>query len=153
MGSFNDLEGINDCDEGIDIEKKEFVGYGYNDGRIFVDKPKNDNFNTKQLTEEEICKNELSKWLSHPNELGQKPFCVEYTNSFVDEDGISCMIYKFKKDEQSKWLLGIVSDSGTFSEMREYNKESEINDAKAILNMLKEFWKKMANDINKGRKR
>ena len=27
MGSFNDLEGINDCDEGIDIEKKEFVGY------------------------------------------------------------------------------------------------------------------------------
>ena len=63
------------------------------------------------------------------------------------------MIYKFKKDEQSKWLLGIVSDSGTFSEMREYNKESEINDAKAILNMLKEFWKKMANDVNKGRKR
>ena len=36
MGNFNDLEGINDCDEGIDIEKKEFVGYGYNDGRFLL---------------------------------------------------------------------------------------------------------------------
>jgi len=64
---------------------------------------------------------ELEKWLADPAELGRKPAKIEYTASFEDEDGIKCMIFKFKKSFFGKWLLGIVSESGTFSEMKEYN--------------------------------
>lgn len=76
---------------------------------------------------------ELENWLSDPRELGHKPAKIEYTNSFTDEDGIKCMIFKYKKSILGKWLLGIVSESGTFSQMRKYNKNTEIEDAKKLL--------------------
>ena len=41
-------------------------------------------------------------------------------------------------------MLGIVSESGTFSEMKEYHAKNEIDDATIILNMLKEYWKEQA---------
>ena len=87
---------------------------------------------------------ELENWLADPTELGRKPAKIEYTASFEDEDGIKCMIFKFKKSFFGKWLLGIVSESGTFSEMKEYNSATETEDAKALLHILKEYWKKMA---------
>jgi len=90
---------------------------------------------------------ELSNWLSDSNELGNKPSKIEYTNSFEDEDGIKCMIFKYKKNILGKWLLGIVSESGTFSEMQEYNQQNEIKDAKRILEMLKNYWKEMAKNM------
>lgn len=90
---------------------------------------------------------ELENWLSDSHELGDKPSRIEYTNSFVDEDGIKCMIFKYKKNMLSKWLLGIVSESGTFSEMKEYNKKTEIEDAKVILEMLKNYWMEMAKKM------
>jgi len=90
---------------------------------------------------------ELENWLSDSHELGKKPSKIEYTNSFVDEDGIKCMIFKYKKNMLSKWLLGIVSESGTFSEMKEYNKKTEIEDAKMILEMLKNYWREMAKKM------
>ena len=68
---------------------------------------------------------ELENWLADPAELGRKPAKIEYTASFEDEDGIKCMIFKFKKSFFGKWLLGIVSESGTFSEMKEYNSATE----------------------------
>ena len=87
---------------------------------------------------------ELENWLADPSELGRKPAKIEYTASFEDEDGIKCMIFKFKKSFFGKWLLGIVSESGTFSEMKEYNSATETENAKALLHILKEYWKKMA---------
>ena len=90
---------------------------------------------------------ELEKWLLDPHELGHRPSKIEYTNSFEDEDGIKCMIFKYKKSILGKWLLGIVSESGTFSEMQEYNKYTEIEDAKKILEMLKNYWKERAKKI------
>ena len=87
---------------------------------------------------------ELENWLADPAELGRKPAKIEYTASFEDEDGIKCMIFKFKKSFFGKWLLGIVSESGTFSEMKEYNSSTETEDAKSLLHILKEYWKKIA---------
>ena len=72
---------------------------------------------------------ELENWLADPSELGRKPAKIEYTASFEDEDGIKCMIFKFKKSFFGKWLLGIVSESGTFSEMKEYNSATETENA------------------------
>ena len=56
------------------------------------------------------------------------------------------MVFKYKKNLLGKWLLGIVSESGTFSEMGEYNQKTEIDDAKRILEMLKNYWKEMAKN-------
>ncbi len=95
----------------------------------------------------ENAKKNLESWLAHPNELGKRPSSIEYTNSFKDEDGINCMIFKYKKSMFGKWLLGIVSESGTFSEMKEYNSATEIEDAKEILNMLKNYWKQRAKEM------
>lgn len=87
------------------------------------------------------AQSELEIWLSDIRELGCKPYKIEYSTSFEDEDHIRCHIFKYKKSMLSKWYLGIVSDSGTFSEMKEYHKNTEIEDAKHILNLLKEIWK------------
>ncbi len=100
-----------------------------------------------QNIEIEKAKIELENWLSSPQELGDKPKKIEYTNSFVDEDGIKCMIFKYKESLLGKWFLGIVSESGTFSEMQEYHKNTEIEDAKKILEMLKNYWQERAKQI------
>ena len=100
----------------------------------------------------EQAKKKLSEWLSDFRELGQKPARIEYTNSF-EEGEISCMIFKYKKTILSKWLLGIVSDSGTFSEMKEYHKEAEIEDAKEIVTLLKELWQRQAKKIEQKEKK
>ena len=98
-------------------------------------------FNKDQILE---AKESLINWLSHSHELGKKPVKIEYCMSFVDEDEIECMIFKYKKTLLSKWLLGIVSDSGVFSCFKEYRKDQQIKDAKEILEMLKEYWKNEA---------
>jgi len=95
----------------------------------------------------DYAKLELEKWLSDPHELGHKPYIIEYTNSFEDNDEIKCMIFKYKKASSGDWLLGIVSDSGTWSDMKKYNKDTEIEDAKIILETLKNFWKQIAKEI------
>ena len=94
-----------------------------------------------------LAKETLVSWLEDIRELGCKPYKVEYTSSFIDEDNIKCYIFKYKKSMFSKWWLGIVSDSGTFSEMKEYRMDTEIEDAKRILNLLKNFWKKSAENL------
>lgn len=95
----------------------------------------------------ERAKNKLEEWLADARELGKKPIKIEHTTSFVDEDGIRCYVFKYKKSLLSPWWLGIVSDSGTFSEMKVYHKDSEIEDAKHILNLLKEIWEKTAANL------
>lgn len=91
------------------------------------------------------AKIELENWLSDIRELGRKPVKIEYTNTF-EENGIKCYIFKYKKTLLSKWFLGIVSDSGTFSEMKEYNKNTEVEDAKRIIKLLQEIWKKTVDN-------
>ena len=91
----------------------------------------------------------MINWLSDYRELGCKPAQIEFTKEFVTEDGIHCYIFKYKKTLLSNWWLGIVSESGTFSEFKEYNQATEITDAIEIINLLKTFWKKEAERIDK----
>ena len=84
---------------------------------------------------------ELEIWLADPHELGRKSAKVEYS---FEDDGIQCLIFRYKKSLLGKWLLGIVSDSGTFSEMREYRPETARQDAQALLDTLKNYWKTLS---------
>ena len=100
--------------------------------------------------EQEIMnkKQELEAWLSDPHELGSKPFEIKYVTQFEDEDGIHCTIFKFQKHFLGKWYLGIVSDSGTFSEMKEFDMMTATEDAKELLEMLKNYWKERAKEFS-----
>lgn len=89
-------------------------------------------------------KQNVIDWLMHPSELGRRPKKIEFTKEFTDEDGIQCMIFKYKKSMFSPWLLAISSESGVFSEMQEYHPETEVEDAMQLLAFLKEYWKRMA---------
>ena len=131
------------------IDKKKYPIFDAKHIIVTVDKnmfKKIENYKIEQ------AKKKLSEWLSDFRELGQKPARIEYTNSF-EEGEISCMIFKYKKTILSKWLLGIVSDSGTFSEMKEYHKEAEIEDAKEIVTLLKELWQRQAKKIEQKEKK
>jgi len=87
---------------------------------------------------------EMVEWLRDPRELGTKPAQLEYVDAFTDEDGIECLIFKFRKSVLSKWMIGIVSDSGVFSHMKIFNKDTAMEDAAECLNFLKDYWKAQA---------
>jgi len=104
--------------------------------------------NNMGISEDELrvdAINKMCRWLEHPSELGKKPYAIKLTNEFKYLDDAICYILKYKKDINGKWLLGIVSDSGTFSEMQEYHLETEIKDSKIILQKLIDYWKARAN--------
>ena len=90
----------------------------------------------------------LSEWLSDPRELGKKPYSVEHTRVFEQEDGVRCHIFRYKKSMFSTWLLGIVSDAGVYSEMKEYHRKSEYADAQALLAFLQACWKARAEQLD-----
>lgn len=91
---------------------------------------------------------ELTNWLKDPRELGKKPYKIEYVNMIEDEDGIKCYIFKYKTSIFGKYLLGISSESGSYSEMKEFNEKTMNSDALKILNMLKNYWKSVAEQYN-----
>lgn len=87
--------------------------------------------NKLQKTAEE----ELSNWLENENKI--KPVAVQTTGGFTyKNDTCTCIILKYKFNTNSKWMLGIVSDNGTFSKNTQFNIETAQNDAKNLLNMI-----------------
>lgn len=99
-----------------------------------------------EIEEIENASIKLIDWLLFPTELGQEPSEIEYTNQFIDDNKIKCMIFKYKKAPNSEWLLGIVSDLGTFSEMKKYNEKTEIIDSENIVKSLQEYWEVRLNE-------
>lgn len=92
----------------------------------------------------EEMKEELATWLSDPAELGKRPSKIEFVKTIQDTDKTECHIFKFKTELLDPWKLGIVSESGVFSEMQAFDEAKAEADALEILNMLKNYWKHMA---------
>lgn len=91
----------------------------------------------------------MIRWLSNERELGAPPARIEFVSAFTDADDVRCAIYKYKKSRFDKWLLGITSERGTFSEFREYREECAQTDARELLERLKTFWKRKAQEIER----
>ena len=91
----------------------------------------------------------MIRWLSNERELGAPPARIEFVSAFTDADDVRCAIYKYKKSRFDKWLLGITSERGTFSEFREYREECAQEDARELLERLKTFWKRKAQEIER----
>lgn len=92
-------------------------------------------------------KQAVIEWLMHPSELGSKPKDIKFTKQFRTNDGIDCMIFKYKKSLLSPWLLAIASESGIFSEMQKYNQATEVVDATKLVDFLAQYWKNKANEV------
>lgn len=97
--------------------------------------------------DKEYIISQLSDWLSDPLELGRRPSKVEYVKSFTYEGGSECHILKFRTELLDKWKLGIVSPSGTYSEMKEFSDETAEDDAREILSMLQDYWIHVADTL------
>ena len=98
-------------------------------------------------------RDEVIDWLKHPNELGKAPFKIEFAKEFTDPEGIHCLIFKFKTGALSPWLLAIHSDSGIFSEEEKYDEKRDIEQAQALINYLKQYWKNVALNAEESKKR
>lgn len=79
-------------------------------------------------------------WLKDPGELGGEPYAIEFTRQFTTEDEYECMIFKFKKTASSPWLIAISSEIGIYSELEEYNPETEVDDATMLIEDLLDLW-------------
>lgn len=102
------------------------------------------------MDQQELAKENMINWLSFPQELGKAPDLIECTKKF-NYDGLFYYIFKFKKNNtDEKWVLGVCGgyeensekNSGhVFSDRKEYVKEREEEDAIAIIEMIRNYWK------------
>lgn len=99
----------------------------------------------------------MLNWLEDPRELGKKPAKIECVKEF-QYDEMKYYIFKYKKSALGKWLLGVsggfeedsLEECGhTFSEMKEYDESSAVEDATALIETVKEFWKEQAEASEK----
>ena len=101
----------------------------------------------------EETKKEVIEWLMHPHELGKKPHAVEYVKTYTREDGLDCMIFKYKKGLLSPWLLTIACEAGIFSHMEKYDPVTEDKDASDLMDALIKFWKNKAAEEEERKER
>lgn len=102
----------------------------------------------------------LTQWLSHPQELGKAPAKMECAGSFELHD-LKYYMFKYKKNFLGKWLLGVCGgyegDSlehcgYVFSEMKEYKEATAVEDANAMVEMLRAYWMEQAKKAEEHKK-
>lgn len=108
--------------------------------------------NTEQM---KAAKESMVEWLSHPQELGKAPFKIECAGTF-DLYEMRYYIFKYKKSLKDKWLLGVcggyegdgLENCGhVFSEMKEYNEATAVEQAIAIVEMIRSYMMEQANEF------
>lgn len=112
--------------------------------------------NTKQM---KAAQESMIEWLSHPQELGKVPAKIECAGTF-DLHEMRYYIFKYKKSLIGKWLLGVCGGydgdetencGHVFSEMKEYNEVTAVEQAAAIVEMLRAYWMERAEQSEKHR--
>lgn len=106
--------------------------------------------NTDQM---QAAKENMVEWLSHPQELGKAPAKIECAGTF-DLYEMRYYIFKYKKSLIGKWLLGVcggyegdsLENCGhVFSEMEEYHESTAVEQATAIVEMIRAYWMEQVN--------
>ncbi|MCZ8521382.1 MULTISPECIES: DUF4261 domain-containing protein [Paenibacillus] len=95
----------------------------------------------------------LIDWLADERELGHKPSRIKAAGEF-DLHGMHYYIFRYKKTMFGKWLLGVCggyehpSDTDhcghVFSEMTLYDPATAVQEAAAMVEMIREYWMKEA---------
>ena len=97
----------------------------------------------------------MIEWLAHPAELGKAPAKIECAGEF-DYYDMHYYIFKFKKGVLGKWLIGVCGgyeDDGMencghiFSEMEEYNESAATEQAKDLVEKVRQLCMEQAKKI------
>lgn len=100
----------------------------------------------------------MVEWLSHPQELGKAPAKIECAGDFEQHE-MRYYIFKYKKWPLGKWLLGVCGGyegeelehcGHVFSEMKEYNESRAVEDASAMVEMIRSYWMEQAKQQENG---
>lgn len=105
--------------------------------------------NQKQV---EIAKKDMIQWLAHPQELGKVPAKIECAGEF-DLHDLHYYIFKYKKNIFGKYLIGVCGGfegeeleycGHVISQMQEYNEVTAVEDASAMVEIVREYWMEQA---------
>lgn len=108
--------------------------------------------NREQLN---AARESMIQWLAHPAELGKAPAKIECSGEF-DLHAMHYYIFKYKKSLLGKWLLGICGGyegddldhcGHVFSKMEEYNESTAVEQAKAMVEYLREYLMEQAKKV------
>ena len=83
---------------------------------------------------------EVVTWLEHPSELAKAPAEIEFAKVFTDPDGLHCLIFRYRNEPASPWLMAVNCELGVFSEMEEYDETREEAQAQGLVDFLKRYW-------------
>lgn len=98
-------------------------------------------------------------WLSHPQELGKAPAEIECAGSFEAYE-MRYYIFKYKRETGGEWLVGVsggyedgeIDNCGhTFSEMEEYDEANAEEQARALVDYVRDYIIKLAEDADNRR--
>ncbi len=121
---------------------------------IFPDENESDNIDLPVLYEPgdkaqtEAATRDMEKWLSHPAELGEKPFDMVFVGA-IDYIGYTYYIFKYKKDRADVWRIGISGgyEKGicehcghTFSDFEEFIPGQQVRMAMELVDTIVELW-------------
>lgn len=105
--------------------------------------------------QEQAAQQAMSEWLSHPQELGQKPAKIVLAGKFVRHD-MNYYIFKYKRSLLSRqWLLGVCGgyegDSTehcghVFSQMEPYDEATAQDKAVEMVEMIRRHWMDRAQE-------
>lgn len=110
------------------------------------------------MTQMQAAQKAMVKWLAHPSELGHPPVKIQCAGTF-SLHGLQYYMFKYKKGLLGKWLLGVCGgyESGAldhcghvFSQVEEYNEESAVEKATAMVEMIRAYWMKQAEQFSQG---
>lgn len=113
--------------------------------------------NKEQLN---AAQNAMTAWLSHPNELGKKPFQIDCTKEF-DLHNLHYYIFRFKEKMLGEWKLGVCggyeNDSlehcgHVFSNFNKYNDKNALEESIEIVEKIRAYWMNKAIEIEKSNK-
>ncbi len=98
----------------------------------------------------------MISWLSHPMELGKAPAEIECTGSFEAYE-MTYYIFKYKRETHGEWLIGVsggyegggLDNCGhTFSEMEKYDEDNAEEQARALVDNIRDYIVRSAEEAN-----
>lgn len=105
-------------------------------------------------TQKDAAVNAMLSWLMDDEVLKQIPQDLECTNEF-DLHQLHYYIFRFRKQKHDPWLLGVCGGyeadhnqhcGHVFSRYKEYHQETELQDAMDIIEMIRDYWMKRADE-------
>ncbi len=146
----------------LNISKEKVQKFINEDEKLFVlynimEKLHVNNIYLKDVSQEQIAKSDMIRWLSYPTELGSAPDKIELLGEFIFNN-TRCFAFKFSKEDFhiKGDLLGVsggypmdkvssMTSGYTFSKF-EVLSENWQKQAKELVEFISEYWKNRAND-------